>query len=185
MKKISFISILLIICFISCDGRDRAYKSNTDNLEESKLSDTFFESIKYFPDAYSEIVTDTILSNGFLIKSKFFVDMNNNVLEEFKKDTIHYKHFYREFNVELSISNKENEIFSKLINKDFFAPYDFVNIDILDEGILLDFTIVDYNVTSVTFNFDYYPKAKDMLYRYKIIIKENGDFNVINEFVIF
>ncbi len=185
MKYFSIILIILIFCFTSCDGKHRVNQTHQEKIENSNLSKSFFEKIEYFPKVYTEIITDTILSNGFSITSKFYSDMEKNVLREFKKDSIQFKKFYREFNVELTLSKNGIEIFSKLINKDFFAPFDFVNIDILDDGILLDFTIVDYSSTSVTFNFDYYPEAKDRLFRYKIIISENGDFKVINEFVIF
>ena len=68
MKKLFFFSIFLIICFTSCDGRDRANKTNSENLEESKLSNAFFDHTIYIPQQYTETVTDTILSSKLRVK---------------------------------------------------------------------------------------------------------------------
>ena len=121
MKKNFFILVILIICFASCDGRERAQNNNKENLEHSKLSDSFFVQTKYFPQEYSETITDTILSNGFRVTIKFYSDMYKNVLNDFKIDTINYKHYYREFKGDLKVVKKGKTIFNKTIDKSFFT----------------------------------------------------------------
>jgi hypothetical protein len=186
MKYFSIILIILILCFTSCDGKHRVNQTYQEKIENSNLSKSFFEKIEYFPKVYTEVITDTILSNGFRIRSKFYSDMEKNVLREFKKDSIQFKNYYREFNVELTISKNGVEIFSKLIDKDFFVQHDFSKYSILNDVILLDFELIDTNSSnSLTFNFDYYPEAKDALYRYKLVVFEDGNFKVFNESVIF
>lgn len=119
-----YIFILAFICIgiasVSCDGRDRVYKSNSDILTEGQLLDSFSENISYIPETYTEVVTDTILSNGFQIKMKTYSNMNQNVLHEFKRDTINYKEYYREFVSEVVVLKNSKEIFNKTIDKLFF-----------------------------------------------------------------
>ena len=50
MNKIALLLFILLVTLISCDGRERAHKSNTEVLIENKLLDSFSESIKYIPD---------------------------------------------------------------------------------------------------------------------------------------
>lgn len=186
MKYFYVIAILLVCCFTSCDGKYRALETPKEKLENSNLSKSFFEKIEYFPKVYTEVITDTILSNGFRIESKFYSDMEKNVLREFKKDSIYFKNYYREFNVELTVSKNGIEIFSKLIDKDFFVQQDFSKYSLLNDVILLNFELIDSNsANSLTFNFDYYTEAKDALYRYKLVVFEDGNFKVFNESVIF
>ena len=52
-------------------------KTNTEVLKEHKLLDSFSEQIKYIPEKYTEVITDTILSNGFRVKIKYYYDMKN------------------------------------------------------------------------------------------------------------
>ena len=115
---------MLLITLISCDGRERAHKSNTDVLIENKLLDSFSESIKYIPETYSETITDTILSNGFKVKIKTYSDMNTSVLNEIKKDGIHYKEYHRNFNAHIMVFKNDIEIFNKTINKSFLLKQD-------------------------------------------------------------
>ncbi|MCX7547996.1 hypothetical protein OS188_08520 [Xanthomarina sp. F1114] len=125
MQKLSF--LLAFICvglaFLSCDGRDRVYKSNSEVLKENKLLDSFSENISYIPETYSEVITDTILNNGFHIKIKTFSHMEQNVLKEFRQDSINYKEYYREFVSEVVITKNSEEIFNKTIDKQFFNAF--------------------------------------------------------------
>ena len=129
MKYFTLLLFLIITAFASCDGRDRAQNSNKDNVVNSKLSDSFFESISYFPKEYTEVITDTILSNGYHVNLKFYSDMNKNVLTEFKIDTINYKHYYREFNTSIVASKDDLTIINKTINKEFIIKHDEKNKD--------------------------------------------------------
>jgi hypothetical protein len=115
----STLLLILIICLASCDGRDRIYKTNTDILKENKLLDSFSENITYIPETYTEVVTDTILSNGFHIKMKTYSHMEYSVLNEFEQNSITYKEFYREFISEVIITKNSKEIFNKRVDKHF------------------------------------------------------------------
>jgi hypothetical protein len=135
MKTLLSTLFLISLFFLaSCDGRDRVYKTNTDILKENKLLDSFSESITYIPETYTEIVTDTILSNGFHIKMKTYSNMEHSVLNEFEQNTITHKEFYREFVSEVIITKNSKEIFNKTIDKHFF--------DKIKNDLQLDNTII-------------------------------------------
>ncbi|MFL0352451.1 hypothetical protein [Xanthomarina sp. GH4-25] len=115
----SSLFLILFILLASCDGRDRVFKSNTEVLLENKLLDSFSENITYIPESYTEVVTDTILSNGFHIKMKTYSNMEQSVLNTFNRDTINHKEYYREFVSEVIITKDSKEIFNKKVDKQF------------------------------------------------------------------
>jgi hypothetical protein len=117
---LSTLLLILIFSLASCDGRDRVYKTNTDILKENKLLDSFSENITFIPETYTEIATDTILSNGFHIKMKTYSHMEQSVLKEFELNTIKHKEYYREFVTEVIITKNSKEIFNKKVDKQFF-----------------------------------------------------------------
>ena len=130
MKKLIFLLALIGVVSISCDGRDRVYKTDFNVLKAKSIS----ENITYIPEGYTEVVTDTMLSNGFRIKMKTYTDMEQSVLNEFKQDTINYKQYYREFVSEVTITKNSKEIFSHLIDKQFL--YKLKNDLQLDHAIV-------------------------------------------------
>ncbi|MBN4057955.1 hypothetical protein JYT34_00850 [Olleya sp. AH-315-K02] len=139
MKKICFISIFLLICFISCDGRDRVYNSNTDNLEESKLSDSFFERITYIPKHNTIIVTDTILNSELRVNVKFYSLIDKGVAI---KDENNHK-FFRQFESEINVFKKGKLLFTDILNTNDFIETDnpsFWNTAILQFVWLEEFT---------------------------------------------
>jgi len=80
MKYITIL-LLILISLINCDGRDRAYKTNQEVLTENNLLESFSENVKYFPESYSEIETDSILNNDSRVVIKLFTDMNSSVVK--------------------------------------------------------------------------------------------------------
>lgn len=119
-NKLPILIIALIVTLLSCDGRDRKDKSNIAALKESKLLDSFSENIKYFPEAYFETITDTILNNDFRVIIKTYADMENSVLNEFHVDTILHKHYYRDAITEITVLKNNLEIVSEKLDKSNF-----------------------------------------------------------------
>ncbi|RKE94695.1 hypothetical protein [Ichthyenterobacterium magnum] len=135
MKQYLILFVVLITILVNCDRRKNAKESLQESVEMFTKNNTV-EQITYFPEAYSEIVTDSILSNGNQIKIKHFTDLETNILNDFKVDTIHYKHYYRDFKAELSISNKVNQILNTTIDKALFIKNDSKNTDFLNDAIM-------------------------------------------------
>lgn len=123
MKTSFYVILFLSLAFISCDGRDKIYKTNQEILKEHKLYKSFSESISYIPESYLETSTDTILSTGFQVKIKSYTDMENSILKEYTKGNILHKTFFRDINTSISIIKDNQEIVSTAITKQLFKDY--------------------------------------------------------------
>lgn len=146
MNKLLFLLFLSIVTLASCDGRDRKYKTNTEVLKENKLLESFTEEIKFIPEAYTEIETDTILSNGFKVKIKYYSIESDFVLEtrKSKNDSI-IKIHHKNFEAQLLVL-KNNTIISKsLINKRLF--YEFES-DPFWANAIMQFIWIDYDASN-------------------------------------
>ena len=147
MKKL-YLLVLLIVTFISCDGRYKAKRNHIDALKEAKLFESFSEELKFFPKEYTEIKTDTLLSNGFEIKIDYHSLENDFVIKTSKKskDTSIRKHF-KNFEANLYVLKSNIPIANNTINKSLF--YNDTNKAFLDNAIM-QYAWIDYN--SVTKN---------------------------------
>lgn len=125
MKQFIFLLVIATIGIvsISCDGRDRIFKTNTEVLIENKLLDSFSENITYVPETYTEVATDTILYNGFHVKLKTYTIMDKHIVNEFKQDSIVYKKYYREFVTDVIVTKNDKEIFNERIDKEFIHKH--------------------------------------------------------------
>ncbi|MBU3823093.1 hypothetical protein KO566_13600 [Flavobacteriaceae bacterium XHP0103] len=147
MKKLCFL-ILLLIAFVSCDGKYKAKRSHIEALKENNLYESFSEELKFIPKQYLQIKTDTILDNGINIKIDYHSIENSFIIKATEKDKdtvvqIHYKNF--EALIQLSVNGQE--ISKRLIDKAFF--YTDANKSFLDNAIM-QYVWIDYN--SVTKN---------------------------------
>lgn len=125
MKQFIFLLVIATIGIvsISCDGRDRVFKTKTEVLIENKLLDSFSENITFVPEAYTEVATDTILYNGFHVKLKTYTIMDKHIVNEFKQDSIVYKKYYREFVTDVIVTKNDKEIFNERIDKEFIHKH--------------------------------------------------------------
>lgn len=184
MNKLLVFILAILLVFVSCDGRHRSYKSNQDILKEQQLYKSFSENIKYFPETYSEITTDTILSNGFNVKIKTYTDMEHSYLNEFTKDTIRHKNYYRNLKASVNISKDTQEIISKLITKDLFIDYDKSYAKSLKNEIIQGVWLNQYasiNKNKVVLNVLFHkPDSKDYMY-YTLTFMDNGAYSIANE----
>lgn len=174
MKYLQAILLITIIIFTSCDGKDRARQTNEEKLKQSNLSDSFFVQEKYFPEEYSEVITDTIINNN-IINIKSFTDMNNNVLNEIKIDTILYKYFYREIKSNLIIKREGETIFSETIDKSYFND-DEDNL-FWKEALMLGLYIDEAKTTDkqIYFNVSYCMIESETCKDYNLIIDNKGE----------
>ncbi|GAA3608587.1 hypothetical protein Q4Q39_09815 [Flavivirga amylovorans] len=126
MRILTLLILTCIMTLSSCDGRDRKYKTNAEILTENKLLESFTEEIKFIPETYTEIKTDTILSNGFKVKMIYHSLENDFVLEsrKMKNDSIAKIH-HKNFEAELLVFKDDIIINKSLISKKLF--YEFEN----------------------------------------------------------
>ncbi|MGB6269581.1 MAG: hypothetical protein WBF67_11295 [Olleya sp.] len=182
MNKYTLLLLVILIAFLSCDGRDRVHKTPKEVLTENKLLDSFSENIQYFPKEYTETITDTILSNGFRVKIKTFTDMDNSVLDEFKQNNIHHKHYYRN-NVSTILVTKNEIIFDELIDENFFIKHDNRQKDFFEELNLQGVWIDDEKSTlnsNVSIDVLFCKPETDICEYFNIKIENNGTFKIKN-----
>ena len=126
INKLLLLFLVSIITLISCDGR----KTKNDALKESitKFRDSVspFEISEYIPNIYSEIKTDTILSNGFTVKISAITDMDHSILKEIKTDTTIVKQYHRKRILHLKIFLKEKLVFDNQIDTPFLKTDEHV-----------------------------------------------------------
>ena len=171
------ISFCLSICVSSCDGQDRIYKSPENTLKDTNILESFRENITYIPETYSEIVTDTILSNGNTIHIKYYTNMNDVISVQTKIDTINHIKKYRTFNADVNVNINGKPVFNHTINKAFLKQSEKIDKTNLDDTYLRTFWIESfdkqYNNTPII-HFEYYaPKTKNSIV-YKFIVFENS-----------
>ncbi len=117
--------LIFVITLASCDGRDRKYKTNVEVLKENKLLETFSQEITFVPNTYTEIKTDTILSNGFEVKLNYHSLENNFVVETLKskRDSITRVH-HKNFEAQLLVLKNNAVINKSLISKKLFYKFE-------------------------------------------------------------
>ncbi len=163
---------------LGCDGRDRVNKSSEEILIENKLLDSFSENVKYFPETYTEVETDTILSNGFRVKIKTFTDMENNYLDEFRQDTIIHKHFYRDNKATILVT-KQGVIFDQLIDKDFLLQFEPTLSSFFEQSVLSGIWLNEeksFANSNITVNILYCKPETDWCSFFNLIIEDDSSY---------
>ncbi|WP_142786209.1 DUF4738 domain-containing protein [Changchengzhania lutea] len=126
MKNLIII-IFLIYTFsiMNCDGRYRSQKSHQQVLVDNKLFDSFSKQVQYIPEGYSEIVTDTILNNGYQIKMNYHSIETDYVLEENQTlNQIETAHHYKDFEAHLMVLKDDHLLINTLIDKSDFNKFE-------------------------------------------------------------
>jgi hypothetical protein len=180
-KHLPLLFLLLAIALSSCDGRDKKHRTTQQDLIENKALDTFSDVVTYFPEKYTQVVTDTILSNGFEVKINTSTDMKNSVLNAFKVDTTKHKHYYRDLISKIEVSKNGQIILSEVISKPFFLKFDntleeYFKISNLT-GVWLDEKSAltkDEIFIYILFN----KPETDYSYLYKMIINNQGEYSI-------
>lgn len=116
--KIILLLFLCVVCSTGCEGRISKNEALKKSIADFKSNEVITEVI-YHPLEYNEVVTDTILGNGYEVKLKTFTDMNNSILNSYKINLITQNHFYRIVESNLEVKYAENVIFKDTIGNDF------------------------------------------------------------------
>jgi len=186
-KYISILVLVFAIAVVSCDGRHRVHDKNYDTFKLQDKTDS--EKITYIPEEYTEVVTDTLLSNGFRIKIKTYTDMKNGILDSLiVKDSITTKTIKRDFISEVTVFKDGKEILFKTINKSLFSDiYDYHG-DILKDMTLVNvwinqFILANQDVAQI--EIDYYRKPnllkdypEEYYIYYGLIVYADGKFQI-------
>lgn len=142
MNRLLFFILIFAITLASCDGRNRKYKTNAQVLKENKLLESFTQEVKFVPETYTEIKTDTILSSGFEVKISYHSLESSFVLEtrKSKNDAITRTH-HKNFEAQLLVLKNSTIINKSLISKKLF--YEFESTTFWANAIM-QFLWIDY-----------------------------------------
>lgn len=80
-NRLYLLFFITIISLMSCDGSDRKYKTSTEVLQENNLLKSFNKKIITVQSEQIQIVTDTILSNGFQVKINYKSVVDNPIIK--------------------------------------------------------------------------------------------------------
>lgn len=181
-KHLPLLFLLLVIALSSCDGRDKKHRTTQQDLIENKALDTFSDVVTYFPEKYTQVVTDTILSNGFEVKINTSTDMKNSILNAFKVDTTNHKHYYRDLISKIEVSKNGQIILSEVIGKPFFLKFDNTLEDYFKISNLTGVWLDEKSALTKDEIFIYILFNKpetDYSYLYKMIINKHGEYSII------
>jgi hypothetical protein len=116
MKNIVIIFTLITALFMSCDGRQSQRESLQNALNDFNKKQTSIDVIKYHPKEYTEIVTDTIISNTLEVKIKNYTLMDKQIPLISKSNEVH-----RAFESEVEVFASSTSVFKTIINAELFA----------------------------------------------------------------
>jgi len=121
MKKSIFLILLIAIAFFSCDRRGSAREQLQHSISEFNKKHTNLEVVMYYPETYTEVQTDSIISNTFKVSIKNYAKMDSQILmsseTEGNKSKIKY---HRVFESEINIALASKSILKTKINAEDF-----------------------------------------------------------------
>lgn len=182
MKYISaFILVFSIIVLTSCDGKERAYKTNQEVLQEHQQLEDFSTKTTYFPAEYTEKVTDTILANTMRITIKHFSDDSTFVSQTLQlNDSTKAVNNYRDLNAEITVSYNNKTVLNKTYKKPFFAKNDRTNRKFINEEAVLRVVEVNQldsiNTKFATIDFVFCKPETDDCLVYKLKVNPEGKY---------
>jgi len=171
-KYFPLLFLIISVIFSSCDGRDKAYRSTQNDLIENKVLDTFTEPIRYYPKEYTEMVTDTILSNGYIITVKMYSDMDSYITVISEVNGIKQQTNYRDFSIDVKVVKNGETILIETFNKQHNTVAETFSID-LNSSYLRDSWVAENN--------KHYPPNIPAIYfeYYSPITKESSIMEIV------
>lgn len=117
MKNIFLLVALVSIVCLSCDGRQTQKEALERAVSEFNLKHGPLKKVSYHPEAYVEIVTDTLISNGINVHIKNYSLLDEQILVSNATDgTFKNEKYQRVFESEIIISTTSKDIFSTHIS---------------------------------------------------------------------
>ena len=116
MKHILFIFAIITTLFMSCDGRQSQRESLENAVSKFNNKQTPVTAVKYHPKDYTDIVTDTIISNALEVKIKNYTLMDKHISLNSNPKELH-----RVFESEVEVFAASTSVFKTIINAELFA----------------------------------------------------------------
>lgn len=172
----SFFVATLILC--SCNGRNTTFKKYKTVLNQHDLLFSPNQQLKCTPQEYVEIVTDTVLSNNFKVKLKYFSLEEDSIIKRYKLGNTQIKHDYNNFEAILTVTKENNIIVDGLINKALFSKFETPSFW---KSAVMQFIWIDYSKTTantINLNLSFCQTEENNCKDYTLIIHDNGDIYI-------
>lgn len=174
---------LLITCIsfgfiaLSCDGRVSKRDSLKQSISKFKNSVKRVEIVEYVPEEYSEMQTDTILSNGFRVEIKNFTSMEASILREYISNNTNYKQHFRQIESEITVYKNDKLIFKNNFNEAFLRENlegDILPLkDYLSNGLCID-QMASLQQNKLVLTTSYFKPKHTIAFIYRMTIDSNG-----------
>ncbi len=179
MRNLYVLFFVLFIALMSCDGRDRKYKTNADVLKANKLFDSFSEQVKYMPEQPTEVFTDTILSTGFQVKIKYYALENDVISKTSTTPNDHNKTVYfKNFEAQFQVSKNNNLLIRDFINKKMFTKFES---HAFWAAAVMQFVWVDYENSTeefLTLNTSFHIPETKVYKDFSIVVNKFGKIKI-------
>lgn len=180
MNKLCIL-VIILISFISCDGKYRTHMSNKAVLQKTNLLESFSEELKYIPERPIEIVTDTLLNNGFNIKIAYHSVENSYVFTTKKgKNGIVTKTYHKNFEAQFQVNKNNVSIQNGMINKEFFMESKIKHNPFWNDAIM-QYVWVDYGAISehsIQLNTSFYIPDTKIYKDFTLTIFDTGEIEI-------
>ena len=176
MKNTIGLLMLLVIGFTSCEGRKTSKQALSESVTKFKSNNTII-SENYVPKVYREVSTDTILSNGFRV----FTNINNNVINTIKKDSITEKILHRDIESLIIVEFENKVVFEKTISKQFIVN-SLTNLKTNLTRSILKGTWINEDITtrdnSIHIDIQYCSVSNNECQNFNLIVDTSGSYNL-------
>ncbi|WP_456441574.1 hypothetical protein [Psychroserpens sp.] len=129
MKKSILLIFLISVALIGCDRRESTRENLQKSISEFNEKYTDLNIVTYYPEAYTEVQTDSLISNTFKVSIKNYSKMDSQILVSSETDKKKTKvNYHRVFESEINIVLASKNIFSTTINAEDFkdsSPSEF------------------------------------------------------------
>lgn len=121
MKKSILLILLIAFAFVSCDRRGSHREHLQYSISEYNDKQSSINIVSYYPEAYTEIQTDSLISNTFKVSIKNYSNMDSQILvssETSKKETTF--NYHRVFESEIHIATNSKTVVNTTIRAEDF-----------------------------------------------------------------
>jgi hypothetical protein len=178
MKYSLFFILIIGIIFSSCDGRHRAKDSLKESVTEFNKTLNQQDKITHYPKQYTEVVTDTIISNTLKVSIKNYSLMDKNVvISDNSKNGQVLIDYQRVFESTISISDTSKIFFKTTISANAFRN----DNDDFWKNTTLEHTWLNEelsNTKAVFIEFSFINPKRKTNKTYRMLIDRNGNNSI-------
>ena len=189
-KLICLLVLIFSIVFMSCTGGKTKESSLENSIVNFKSSIKSTNTVNNKPEKYSEIITDTILNNGYSVRIKSYAEKKVSKTQKYRVDsTTTITNKFKNWISEVTIKKDGFLIFNEIIDSSFYiknnqiAKNNLPNIITSNVEVSQESHLDENYVYLTTGTISVYPKENTyQFYTLKIDHKGHFIFNKLRAF---